>query len=578
MSQSDSQNSQDLQITLDTNPETGLSSEEASKRLIKYGPNKLVEEHEIRFLAILREEITEPMILLLLTIGVLYGIINKGNLSDSLTIITVVTILVLAEVWNEYRAKKSITSLRKLTSPTTTILRDGKTIEVPTLQIVTGDILILKPGERIPADAKLLEAVGLEVDESTLTGESFPSAKDTTEVNQSEAKLTEQHNMVFAGTVIAKGHAKAQVTATGVSTELGKIAGITKATREPKTPLQVSMKQLSKTLVWIALFFSILIPVLSYLRGVQPNPEQAILYGLSLAFVVIPEELPIIITMVLGLGAYTLSRKNALVKRLRAAETLGSTTVIATDKTGTITESKMHLETLYFDGQVKQKRTFGPNEKEALKTALLASDAAKDFAQPDTQRNPMTEAILETVKENGSDLLKLQETWVLKDELSFDNKRKLASYVYQLGSSFIVLSSGAPENVLANSEKVLLQGQESPLTQENRNQIERAISDMAKAGQRLLAFSYRRITQTQRLEKEGLEQNLVFVGVVGFTDPPRKEVREAIRQCQQAGIKVVMINVPMSTWQSNSELTELVHAVVRSDDPNSLRTCMHRAR
>jgi Ca2+-transporting ATPase len=541
MSQSDSQNSRDLQITLETNPETGLSSEEASKQLTKYGSNKLVEEHEIRFLAILREEITEPMILLLLTIGVLYGIINKGNLSDSLTIIAVVTVLVLAEVWNEYQAKKSITSLRKLTSPTTTVLRDGKTIELPTLQVVPGDILILKPGERIPADAKLLEAVGLEVDESTLTGESFPAAKDTSKVNQAEAKLIEQWNRVFAGTVITKGHANAQVTATGVATELGKIAGITKAAREPKTPLQVSMKQLSKTLVWIALFFSILIPVLSYLRGVQPNLEQAILYGLSLAFVVIPEELPIIITMVLGLGAYTLSRKSALVKRLRAAETLGSTTVIATDKTGTITESKMRLENMFFDGQVKQKRNFGPNEKEALKTALLASDATKDFAQLAIQSNPMTQAILENVKENGTDLLILEQTWVLKDELSFDNKRKLASYIYQVGSSFIVLSSGAPENVLANSAKVLLQGQEIPLMDENRKQIETAISDMAKTGQRLLAFSYRRITQAQRLEKVGLEENLIFVGVVGFIDPPRKEVREAIRQCQQAGIKIVMI-------------------------------------
>ena len=206
------------------------------------------------------------------------------------------------------------------------------------------------------------------------------------------------------------------------------------------------------------------------------------LYGLSLAFVVIPEELPIIITMVLGLGAYTLSRKNALVKRLRAAETLGSTTVIATDKTGTITENKMRIETLYFDGKVTQKRNFGPNEKEALKTALLASDAAEDFAKAAVLSNPMAQAILEAVKENGADLAKLQQTWVLKDELSFDNKRKLASYIYQVGNSFVVLSSGAPENILANSAKLLLQGQETPFTDELRKQVASAVADMAKAG------------------------------------------------------------------------------------------------
>ena len=520
---------------VDTNPELGLSSKEATSRLATFGENKLVEEHEIRFLAILREEITEPMILLLLTIGVLYGIINQGNLTDSLTIIAIVTILVLAEVWNEYRAKKSITSLRKLTAPTTTVLRDGKPVEVQTLQVVLGDLLILKPGERVPADAKLVEAVGLDVDESTLTGESFPVAKDAA------AGENEKNGMVFAGTMVVKGRAKAQVVATGVDTELGKIAGITKAAREPKTPLQTGMKQLSKTLIWIALFFSILIPILSYLRGVQPNPEQAVLYGLSLAFVVIPEELPIIVTMVLGLGAYTLSRKNVLVKRLRAAETLGSTTVIATDKTGTITENKTRLDTLYFDGRTVRKRDFGQNEKETLKTALLASDFIKDLSAVTALSNPMSQAILEVAQENGVDLQKLQQTWVLKDELSFDNKRKLASYSYQVGNDFVMLSSGAPESVLANSVKLLLQGQEAPLTDELRSKVASAVAETAGAGQRLLAFGYRRITPTQQQEKQALEQNLVLVGVLGFVDPPRKEVREAIRQCQQAGIKVVMI-------------------------------------
>jgi Ca2+-transporting ATPase len=523
-----------------TNAETGLTAEEVQSRLTMYGENKLVEEREIRFLAILREEITEPMILLLLAIGILYGVVNKGNLTDSLTIIFVVTVLVLAEVWNEYRAKKSITSLRKLASPTTVVLRDVKTVEIPTVQVVPGDLLILKPGERVPADAKLLEAFGLEVDESALTGESFPVAKDAAADVTDEARVDEQRNMVFAGTIITQGHAKGQVTATGLSTKLGKIAGLTKAAREPRTPLQLSMKQLSKTLVWIALFFSILIPILSYLRGLQPSPEEAVLYGLSLAFVVIPEELPIIITMVLGLGAYTLSRKNALVKRLRAAETLGNTTVIATDKTGTITENKMRVESLYFDGKVTTKRSFGPNEKEALKTALLSIDAGESFHAA-VLSNPMAEAVLETVTENGVDLQKLQQTWVLKDELSFNNKRKLASRVYQVGNSFIILSSGAPENVLANSSKLLLQGQETVLFDELRRQVSSAVSDMARAGQRLLAFSYRRITNAQRSQKLGLEENLVFVGAVGFLDPPRKEVPEAVHQCQMAGIKVVMV-------------------------------------
>jgi P-type Ca2+ transporter type 2C len=536
-----SQNQLDSPQAPQTNPETGLTAEETRKRFAQYGANKLVEEREIRFFAILREEVTEPMILLLLAIGVLYGIINRGNLTDSLTIIAVVVVLVLAEVWNEYRAKKSINALRKLASPTTTVLREGKPVEVQTLEVVPGDVLLLKPGERVPADAKLIEAVGLEVDESTLTGESFPVAKDATVTPAPEARVADRLNMVFAGTVVTKGHAKAEVTATGVGTELGKIAGITKAAREPRTPLQLSMKQLSKTLIWIALFFSILIPILSYVRGVQTNPEQAVLYGLSLAFVVIPEELPIIITMVLGLGAYALSRKNALVKRLRAAETLGSTTVIATDKTGTITENTMHVSSLYYNGAVVQKQNFGSSENAILRSALLASDAIQNISPSFTLSNPMSQAILDAVLKSGLDLQEFQERWLLREELSFDSNRKLASYVYESGDAFIVLSSGAPENLLANSDKLFLGGKETPFTNEARGQVAVAVSDTARVGQRLLAFGYRKITRQQTLQKQGLEQNFVFVGVVSFVDPPRKEVREAISQCKQAGIKVVMV-------------------------------------
>jgi len=534
-----SQNQHKHSEVLIASPESGLTSQEAARRLSQYGQNLLVEEKEIRFLAILREEITEPMILLLLAIGVLYGIINNGNLTDSLTIIVVVTFLVMTEVWNEYRAKKSIISLRKLASPTTTVFRDGKPVEVQTLEVVPGDVLILKTGARVPADAKLLVSAGLEIDESMLTGESFPVEKGAASASSAEARPNERKDRVFAGTVVVKGHAKAQVLTTGVGTELGKIAGITKAVREPRTPLQVSMKQLSKTLIWIAIFFSILIPILSFLRGQELT--QAILYGLSLAFATIPEEMPIIITMVLGVGGFALSRKKAIVKRLRAAETLGSTTVIATDKTGTITEGKMRVDTLYFDDKVTLKQNFGQNEKEALKTALLASDAIEPLLASAGISNPMAQAIMETLKEYSVDIQKLTQQWVLRDELDFDNNRKLASYIYQVGNGFILLSSGAPENILANCTKTLLQGQETLLTDETRAQVATAVNNLAHNGQRLLAFGYRRVTATQQLEKRSLEENLVFVCTVGFTDPPRKEVREAILTCQEAGIKVIMV-------------------------------------
>jgi Ca2+-transporting ATPase len=532
--------SQELQEVIQAsgvNPETGLTDREAAERLTKYGENKLVLEHEIRFLAILREEITEPMILLLLVVGVLYSVL--GTLTDALTIIVIIIVLVLVEVWNEYRAKRSIASLRKLAPPTTLTLRNGKPQEVQTTFLVPGDVVLLKTGQRVPADARLLETFGLEVDEASLTGESLPVAKDATAVVPSDTRIPEQRNMLFAGTIVTRGQAKALITATGAGTELGRVAGIAQAAREPKTPLQLYMKQLSKSLVWIAVFFSVLVPVLGFLRGLPL--DQMILTGLALAFAVIPEELPIIITMVLGVGAYSLSRKGALVKRLRGAETLGSVTVIATDKTGTITQSKMKVAHLYFDGATVPAPEFKENEHEALKTGLLASEALRSATGNEALSNPMAQAILEQLRQDAVDTQQLTGSWRLKDELSFDDKRKLASYVYQHDSSLVVLSSGAPENVLANSTRLLLKGEETPLTDTARQAVSSAMSSMAKSGERLLAFSYRRLPHETQKERGALEHDLVFVGVVGFIDPPRPEVKGAISTCQQAGIKVVMV-------------------------------------
>jgi P-type Ca2+ transporter type 2C len=543
MSQPHSKQPQEVTRELDVNSDQGLTDQEATRRLGKYGGNRLVWEREIRFLGILREEIAEPMILLLIAVGVLYSIL--GSLSDALTIIVIIIILVLAEVWNEYRAKRSISALRQLASPTALALRNGQPVEVQTEFLVPGDILLLKVGQCVPADARILEGFGLEVDESSLTGESFPVAKDASAVLPTETSVTDQTNMLFTGTVITRGRAKAAVTSTGLGTELGRISGITKAGKEPKTSLQLAMKQLSKTLVWLALFFSILIPILAYVRGLQgPSPlsvGEALLYGLSLAFVVIPEELPIIITMVLGVGSYALSRKGAIVKRLHAAETLGNVTVIATDKTGTITENKMQIEHLYFNGAVRSTGDFGENERAALQNALLASDAIRDTTELLALSNPMAQAILKHLQQSGIDLQLLTKQWILKDELSFDVKRKLASYVYQFGDSMVALSSGAPEKVLENSSKVLINGEETLLTDNKRREGLNAITQMAQSGERLLAYGYHRLPAASAYKEKNLERDLVFVGIIGFIDPPRMEVKGAIKTCQEAGIKVIMI-------------------------------------
>ncbi len=546
MSQTHAQEAEQVASALGVNPDRGLSDQEAVQRLGKYGKNALVEERQVRFWDIFKEEVTEPMILLLLAIGVVYsilGYLGKSGFTDAATIIFIIVILVLAEVWNEYRAKRSISALRQLAPPTAAVLRNGQQIEVETSSLVPGDVLLLKVGQRVPADARLMEAYGLQVDESSLTGESFPADKDATAVLPIQTRMTDQSNMLFTGTIITRGRAKAVVTRTGVNTELGRISGITKAATEPKTQLQLAMKQLSKTLVWVALFFSILIPILAYVRGLGTTTPlgagEAILYGLSLAFVVIPEELPIIITMVLGVGSYALSRKGAIIKRLRAAETLGNVTVIATDKTGTITENKMRVDHLCFDGTVCSSAQFRGNEKAALRTALLSSDGIRDLTSATKLGNPMAQAILERLKHDDINPQDLIAGWVLKGEISFDVNRKLASYIYQYGNSDVVLSSGAPEKILDNSNRILLRGDEAPLTQEDKIGISFAVAKMAQSGERLLAFGYHRLAPDAG--KENVEHDIVFVGIVGFIDPPRKEVAAAIKTCQEAGIKVVMI-------------------------------------
>ncbi|MCW4024619.1 MAG: cation-transporting P-type ATPase [Candidatus Bathyarchaeota archaeon] len=538
MSQGHSQNIQDVIQGQSVNPDVGLSNEEAALRLKKYGKNSLLQEEHVQFLDIFKEEVTEPMILLLIAIGVLYSIL--GGLTDALTIISIIIVLVLAEVYNEYRTKRSISALRQLAPPTALVMRGGEPKEVQTSDLVPGDILLLKVGQRVPADARLVEAYGLQVDESSLTGESYPVSKDSQIVLSAQTRIAEQSNMVFTGTIITRGRAKALVISTGLNSELGKISKTTKTVKPSKTELQLAMKQLSKTLVWVALFFSILIPVLSFARGLQPNPAEAVLYGLSLAFVVIPEELPIIITMVLGIGGYALAKRGAIAKRLRAAETLGSVTIIATDKTGTLTEGKMQVGHLCFDGEMTWTRDFGPNQKSVLRTALLASDAIKSAGDNLVLSNPMSSAIFDRLMmdENNPPM---DNNWVLKGEASFDDKRKLASYIYQYGKSSIVMTSGAPEALMAKSSKILLGGEEKPLTPEDKQVAYNIMAKMAQAGERLIAFGYHRLSADSDFEPEQLERDIVFVGAVGFIDPPRKEVKDAIANCQKAGINVVMI-------------------------------------
>jgi len=510
---------------LETNLESGLTSDQARQRLEKFGPNRLNKHAKEPFWKEFIEELREPMVLMLLVTGMLYAI--WGELADAITIFVIILTLNTVEVVNEQRSKKAIASLRKLAEPTTSVRRGGQYREIAVDQVVPGDLLFLQDGHRIPADARLVEAYGLSVDESALTGESLPVEKSPDVIANPEAPLSERHNMVYASTLVSRGKGKAIVISTGMDTEIGRIAGMAREVREPRTPLQIMMEELSKALVWFALGFSLLVPLVGIILAHQP-PKQMLLTGLSLAFATIPEEMPIIITMVLSLGAFRLSKKHAVAKRLNGVETLGSVTVIATDKTGTLTENRM--EVTRFEPAEAQNRL--------LEIGMFCNDAVPDSA--DFAGDAVDTALLRAAVKFGLDVKAARRTQPIINEYTFDNTRKRMSTISRRGGQFWAAVKGAPESILSQSSQMIQGGTVETLTEASRQVIMEQVARMAADGLRVLAFAERTLPD-ESLGQEAVESELTFAGLVGLQDPPRPEVRDAIATCQQAGVRVIMI-------------------------------------
>ncbi len=472
-----------------TRNDLGLTSAKAKELLSKFGPNRIFKPYTVNFIGIFIEEVTEPMILLLIVVGIVYSFL--GELGDSITIFSIIILLTLAEVFNEYRAKKAVASLGEIATPKSRVIRDGNVTEVDSLEVVPGDVLALSQGTKVAADAKIIRSVGLQLDESALTGESFPQDRDAGEA-------------IFAGTAVVFGEGEAVVEKTGANTRLGEIAAKTKAVKPPKTALQRAMKSLSGQLVWVALFFSITIPLVGFLRG--GDWKAMILTGLTLSFATIPEELPIIITMVLGIGSYRLSKKNFLIKKLKAAETLGNTTVIVTDKTGTITQAKMSVAA-----------TFPKDAKESLSLALLSTT--------DYSGNPLEISIKQKALELGASPV-LPEIF---RQRSVGDGKKSKSVIRKNDSIYTLYKSGAPEEVLASCASV-------------PKEVSEELEKQAENGRRVIAVATKNLTQGEAKEDfDKLEKQMVFESLIAFEDPPRDGVRETITRAKGAGIRTIMV-------------------------------------
>ncbi|HMK48836.1 MAG TPA: cation-transporting P-type ATPase [Thermodesulfovibrionales bacterium] len=470
-------------------PVSGLTEEEAEKRFIESGPNLVFAPPGINFFNIAAHEVTEPMILLLLVVGFFYSIWGKPG--DALTIFLIISLLIFAEVINEFRAKKAIAALERLAAPKSRVIRDGKIMEIDSARVVTGDLLVLIPGAKIAADAEIRWAEDLRIDESALTGESFPQEK------QSGADI-------YAGTVVITGEGRAEVCAVGKNTRLGSISRSLAAIRPPKTALQSAMKSLAGRLVYISLFFSVVIPLVGLSQG--GDLRTMILTGLSLSFATIPEELPIIITMVLGLGAFKLSKSNLLIKHIRAAETLGNATVIVSDKTGTITMNRMQIVSAY------------PDRKEEVFEKALCCISTYSFS-------PMEQEVRRKVAELN---ISAKCGEVIRQR-NFGGDRKTKSVLRNEGASYGLFTVGAPEEVFD-----CCSGVTEDITLELTNQTAK--------GRRVIGVAYRKLTSSERDQEFSLLENgMDFVGLISFEDPPKEGVRETILETAGAGIRTIMV-------------------------------------
>ena len=522
----------------------GLTVQEAKARLSECGPNVLKEPKKISALALFLEQFKSFLILILLLATAISVII--GEVVEGLIILSIVIMAAVLGFIQNFRAEKALQALKKMVAPLARVIRDGKEQEILAQELVPGDIILVNAGARLNADCRLLETMSLKVDEAVLTGESVPVEKTAEAISQ-DVPLSERHNMLYTGTSVVYGRGKAIVVATGMQTEFGKIAASLEEIKEEKTPLQVSVDNLGKSLGILTLSICLLVGVLGILRG-YPILKMFI-WAVALAVAAVPEALPAVITICLALGTRRMVKRNALVRRLSSVETLGSTSIICSDKTGTLTKGEMSVRKIFLNNteievtgvgyeprgefifQNSNLSSGGQDLDLLLKIGALCNDS--QLTNEDGKWRILgdpTEAALMVAAYKRS-LLKedLNNEYPRIDEIPFSSERKIMTTIHQHQNHILVFSKGAGEVILEKSR----------LDYEMKQKLLNQLHNMAGEGLRTLAFAYKETPLN--LPKEEIERDLEFVGLVGMIDPPRQEVKEAIRICEQAGIKSIMI-------------------------------------
>jgi Ca2+-transporting ATPase len=514
----------------------GLPATEAKERLITYGPNEMEEKKKKSILVMFLEQFKDIMILILLAAAIIAGII--GDLADTLVIMAIVVANAIIGFIQEYRAEGAMAALKAMTAPVAVVIRGGAPSRIPAAEVVPGDMVLLEAGVIVPADIRLVESSQLKVEEAALTGESLPVEKETGALTDSDLPLGDRCNMVFKGTVISYGRGSGVVVATGMKTELGKIAAMLQEEEEGKTPLQKRLGAFSKKLVVIVLIICAMIFGIGLVRG--EAPLFMLLTAISLAVAAIPEALPAVITISLALGAKKMVKKNALVRKLPAVETLGSVTYICSDKTGTLTLNKMTVEEIYTNGD-----TFFPGDPEIknavpLFQALALSNDAREENGGALIGDPTETALFSTAKSHGFFRDDLEKMLPRIDEIPFDSERKSMTTIHRTAEGrYISFTKGAVDILIEKTYSVRADEGSHPI---EREKILAVNNNMASRGLRVLCFAMREFdVLPERIAPDTVEAGLMFLGLVGLMDPPREEVIKAVGQCKSAGIHTVMI-------------------------------------
>ena len=514
---------------LNTSEDVGLSSNEVKKRLEKYGPNELVQKKKKTILKMILEQLTDKMIIILLIASFLSFIL--GEKLEGFVILFIIAINVLISVVQEKKASDALEALKNMNAPHSLVLRNGKKEEVMAKDLVPGDIIYLEAGNIIPADVRFIKEHEIEVDESALTGESIPVDKDSSYVGVNDVPLGERKNQGYSSTIITNGTAVALVVGTGMNTEIGTIAKLLD-TDNTETPLKKKLNHIGKVLSILGILVSIFIFILGLYHG--QNLIDILMISISLAISVIPEGLPATVTVVMALGVERMAKKKALVKQLPAVETLGSATVICSDKTGTLTENKMTVvEYETADSLLSGKEK---NIDKLVMCGVLCNNAS--LIQNKAQGDPTEGALLLFAEKNNYSVDELIRNNPKQEEKPFDSDRKLMTVICKDENKKLTsYTKGAVEELLKNCSYALIGNRKKKLTEEDKKVILSKCEDMANNALRSLGYAYK----TTKLSKDEVEKDMIFLGITGMIDPPRKEVLSSIKSCHEAGIRVIMI-------------------------------------